>query len=183
MQVSLIVPIILVLSLLSPATAASLDGLEKMGTGKVNYLGFIKVYDAELYSTKKQTTHILDADRSKCLVLQYAVSVTADDFVTAAEAILTRQHEKAVIENLQSEINAIHSNYTDVKSGDRYMLCYDASLQETALFFNNEKVVSVVSGPFSTLYFGIWLGPENPIDEDLRDDLLKTQPGSNSTGS
>lgn len=164
--------------LILPALAfALLPGLEDVGKGKVNYLRFIKVYDANLFARPDTPqSSILDQDTSRCLVLKYAVSISAEDIIAGAEAILKGQQAVEEIERMRTDIDTMHNAYTDVKSGDSYALCYDSSLLTTTLLFNEKEVASIVSADFATAYFAIWLGNDNVIDKSLKNDLLKQLP-------
>jgi len=42
----------------------------------------------------------------------------------------------------------------------------------TTLSYNGGVLVSVDSPDFAEIYFSIWLGKTDPLDETLRDDLL-----------
>ncbi|CAG36873.1 hypothetical protein [Desulfotalea psychrophila] len=56
----------------SPVTSS----MQKLGEGEAYYLGFIKVYDASLYSSKfSGIKDILNAEISKCLHLEYQVDI------------------------------------------------------------------------------------------------------------
>lgn len=156
-----------------PAFAVTaLDGLESIGSGQARYLGFIKVYDAELYAEKNSSGSILNADISKCLVLTYSVDLAAEDFVDAANTILQKQHDEQTLAVLSEELDAVHKNYLNVQKGDRYTLCYTAPEEKTTLLLNDREVVSINSAQFAKLYFGIWLGSENTLDASLKKDLL-----------
>lgn len=158
-----------------PAGAfGSIVGLELHGKGEFRYLGFIKVYDAALYlQNPAATDEILDAGTSRCLKLDYTVPLRADDFKMGAFKILSRQHTPEKLASVNFEIERLHNAYRDVREGDSYSLCYDASRQTTTLVLNQQELVTIASPDFAEIYFGIWLSPENPMDEDLRNQLLK----------
>ena len=166
--------IIVFLIFITPAAAfGSLSGLEKHGTGEFRYLGFIKVYEAELYvQTPAAAEEILDGKTSRCLKLQYSVALKADDFRKSAIKILSRQHSPETLERVKSEIERLHNAYREVGEGDSYSLCYDAENQTTTLSLNQQELVSIASPEFAEIYFGIWLGENEPLDEELRKQLL-----------
>jgi hypothetical protein len=146
----------------------------QIGSGSVHYLGIIKVYDATLSVNQAvPKERILGDEVSKCLKLEYAVSLTVEDFIKGAEMVLQRQHSKEIISEAREPIDALHAQYRDVEKGDYYNLCYDSASSTTTLSLNKEKLVNVVSANFARLYFGIWLGPEAPLDAQLRNDLLQ----------
>ena len=156
--------------------ASCLGGIESMyvqGHGEARYLGFIKVYDASLYTySPASQENILAAETSRCLKLDYAVPLNSDDFIKAADMIMTRQNQPDRINRIKSEIDRLQKAYRSVASGDSYTICYSAVTNETTLSLNGQELVSIVSADFASVYFGIWLGPKAPLDETLRDSLL-----------
>ena len=142
-------------------------------------MGFIKVYDVALYAdTLSSGQGVMDLETSRCLKLTYDVSLAVKDFVLGAETILARQHSPEGITKLRKEIDMLHSAFLDVKKGDSYYLCYDAPQRLTTLTLNDTELVAVPSKEFAEAYFGIWLGAVQPIDEKLRDLLLKGSGGN-----
>ncbi len=159
------------LALHSPARSAA--QLEPIGSGSVRYLGLIKVYDATLYAPPQSSeTAILGGEQSICLQLDYAVDVPSSAFIEAAETILARQHEPDVLARVRPQIDVIHGSYRDVGDGDSYRLCYDDTSGRSRLALNDEVLATVDSSEFAAIYFGIWLSPDQPLDESLRDDLF-----------
>jgi len=155
------------------AHADSVDELVVRGEGNIRYMGFIRVYDAELLAPADAVlTDVLQARRSFCLRLTYSVDLTAENFITAAEEILSRQYSPGQLATYRSEIDKIHQAYRAVGKGDRYRLCYDAESQSTQLILNDEVLVSVKSTEFAILYAGIWLDAKQPLDAGLRKRLL-----------
>jgi hypothetical protein len=145
-----------------------------VGEGEVYYMGFIKVYDAALYvESKTNSQEIIDPETSRCLKLTYEVSLAVEDFVRGAETVLARQHSPGEIAHLRQEIDILHGAYRDVGKGDSYSLCYDAPRRLTTLALNDTELVAIHSNDFAEAYFGIWLGAVEPIDEKLRDQLLR----------
>jgi len=158
---------------------ATISGMNLMGKGEVYYMGFIKVYDAALYAnTKNGSLAVMDSETSRCLKLTYDVSLAVKDFVLGAETVLARQHSPEGITKLRKEIDMLHAAYRDVDEGDSYYLCYDAPQRLTTLTLNDTELVAVRSKEFAEAYFGIWLGEVQPIDEKLRDRLLRGSGGN-----
>ena len=171
--IRLLVILLFYYPLSSMGTAASIENMQLLGKGTAYYLKFIKVYDASLYSEPLAgSQNILDRDVSKCLQLQYSVGVDAEDFITSANTILTRQFTTEQLNEVATELEILHGGYTDVEEGDSYTLCYLKTTQTTTLALNNQEVVSVSSPDFAEIYFSIWLGKTDPLDEELREDLL-----------
>lgn len=159
--------------LFAGSAKANIGNMELRGKGDVNYLGFIKVYDAFLYTYQPNDIEdILSTDTSKCLKLEYSVSLKAKDFITSADQILNRQHPPETLQKVKNEITDLNEAYRPIKAGDNYLLCYDAPSKTTQLHLNSQPVLEIVSAPFSEIYFGIWLGSKEPIDADLRKSLL-----------
>ena len=147
--------------------------MHKLGQGEAYYLGFIKVYDASLYSSELAgKKHILSVDVSKCLYLEYSVGVEKEDFVKAANTVLNRQFSEEQLERVNGDIEKLHQGYRDVQDGDSYTLCYSSADKVTTLSYNGGVLVSVNSPDFAKIYFSIWLGTTDPLNDTLRDDLL-----------
>jgi hypothetical protein len=152
---------------------ATVSGMNLLGRGEVNYMGFIKVYDAALYANTHESGQVvMDDETSRCLKLTYDVALSVKDFVLGAETILKRQHSPEKITELRKEIDMLHNAYRDVQKGDSYYLCYDAPQRQTTLTLNDTELVTITSKEFAEVYFGIWLGENEPIDERLRERLL-----------
>lgn len=169
----LLVLIIFFYPLSSMSTAAGIENMQLLGKGEAYYLKFIKVYDAALYSEKLgEGADILDRNISKCLYIQYAVGVEADDFIAAANTILTRQFSPERLSEVAGELETLHKGYRDVQEGDSYTLCYSNVSETTTLAFNGQEIVSVSSPDFAEVYFSVWLGKTDPLNEKLRKNLL-----------
>jgi len=152
---------------------AGIENMQLLGKGEAYYLKFIKVYDAALYGEDLvEKKDILDKNISKCLLLQYSVDIGADDFITAANTVLARQFSTKQLGEVSRELEILHGGYQDVKKGDQYTLCYFKAAETTTLALNGEELVAVSSADFSEIYFSIWLGKTNPLDEKLRTNLL-----------
>ncbi len=159
--------------LFMPSAGHSENDLNLVGEGDVRYLGFIKVYKAQLYAnTSSIEPDILNPSVSKCLNLTYSVSLVPENFIEGAETILQRQHSPALIHEYKDQLERLHAAYKPVDEGDQYRLCYDSIQKTTRLLLNGEELAAITSADFSSLYFGIWLGKKAPIDEGLRDNLL-----------
>ena len=149
------------------------DSMQIRGQGNVYYLKFIKVYTASLMTQKStDLDNILDPDVSKCLKLVYDVSLTSENFIEGANTVLARQYTTEFLDTLRQEIDSLHDAYLPVEKGDHYMLCYDSESAKTSLQLNDRELVEIVSREFSSLYFGIWLSPEKPLDEELQRSLV-----------
>ena len=155
------------------AYSNSVDNMELHGSGEAYYLKFIKVYDASLYTAQPANEEeIIRGAVSKCLLLQYEVSLKQKDFIKAANTVLERQFTAEQLESVKGEIDRLHAGYVDVKDGDQYSLCYDSKESSTSLSHNGQQLVRIDSKPFAKIYFSIWLGNDSPLDDKLRDNLL-----------
>jgi hypothetical protein len=165
---------LLLMAILLPKTVTAIpEDMELVGAGKAKYLGFITVYDAALYVRNKEAMEeILSPDTSRCLKLDYAVEVSPEDFIRAADTILKRQHDKDILTRVEPEINKLHRSYSKVAKGDNYTLCYDSAARATTLYRNSLPQVEIVSEEFAEIYFGIWLGAKDPLSDGLRNRLL-----------
>ncbi|MFT5698279.1 MAG: hypothetical protein ACI8ZB_001133 [Desulforhopalus sp.] len=147
--------------------------MQKLGEGQAYYLKFIKVYDATLYWLEQvEGKNILSSDVSKCLSLEYVVDIGKKDFIKAANSVLKRQFSREQLAPVSSEIETFHQSYQDVRDGDSYTLCYNSMEKVTSLSYNRSNISTIHSPAFAEIYFSIWLGNSNPLDENLRDDLL-----------
>lgn len=165
--------LIALIILVVPINGFSENALQLIGKGEVKYLRFIKVYEAELYVADSQNkVDILSPDVTKCLQLTYAVSLVPENFVEGAETILQRQHSPSYLDTFSAQIKRLHNAYQPVEEGDQYQLCYSAEDTTTRLILNNKELAAIDSPEFSSLYFGIWLYENSPIDSTLRKNLL-----------
>jgi hypothetical protein len=175
-MLGLVKAIVALVFLFAPATmsfATNTGNMHLLGQGKAYYLGFIKVYDAYFYSEQiLPESDILNSGVSKCLRLEYAVDVGRKDFITAANKVLSRQFTPERLKTVEKELNALHDGYKDVKEGDSYSLCYRDADETTTLSLNGAEIVAIPSAEFAEIYFSIWLGSSNPLDKDLRNNLL-----------
>jgi hypothetical protein len=161
--------------------ATTMESMQLLGSGEARYLRFIKVYDASLYANQPVAAEdILNKDISKCLNLEYVVAVGKEDFITAANTVLDRQFSKTELNTVGTELEALHHSYIDVKKGDKYTLCYNNTGYQTTLAHNGIELVTVNSPAFAAMYFSIWLGSTNPLDEKLRNKLLENTVKSSS---
>lgn len=159
--------------ILSGISVAASDEMTLRGRGMIKYLGLIQVYDAALYTKHPgDTANILDPEISKCLRLDYKVSLSPENFIKGANTILKRQHLPETLNRIEQEISTFHEVYRPVAEGDHYQLCYDGDKKVTTLLLNQKELISIESSEFGNIYLGIWLGPKEPIDEELRDNLL-----------
>jgi hypothetical protein len=139
------------------------------GQGSVYYAGLFHVYDAALYlPPQSPPRQALDNTLARCLVLHYRISLSRQQFIEAATAVLQRQIED--ISPLMPRLRHLHAAYRDVQPGDRYALCY-LPQSGTELRLNGRPLLRIEGEDFARAYFGIWLA-EAAISEPLRAALL-----------
>jgi hypothetical protein len=155
-------------SLIFSTAHASTDNWPLRAKGEVRYLKFIKVYDASLFSPNDVTAEtILNPNVSKCLKLDYAVSLSVDKFRLATNSILNRQHSAEFLTKIKTPLEQLQSSYKAVKKGDYYRLCYNGKTQKIRLDLNKNKLVEIQSAELAKAYLGIWLSKNDPISKPL----------------
>lgn len=167
--------ILISLIVVLPVSIQGMDfhNMQLQGSGTVHYMGFIKVYDAYLYTDPTTFPgEVLSATSSRCLKLTYSVNLSKENFIEAAEKILSRQHDSQTLKKVKPHLDLLHSAYEEVRDGDSYVLCYDGNARTTRLFLNGLEQVQIESANFATVYFGIWLGKNNPLSDELRRKLM-----------
>ncbi len=161
------------MSLPSCLSAAVTDGMTLQGSGKIRYLMF-DVYRAKLYTepVPPGNASVLTG-LSRCLILSYDVDIKAQDMIKAAEKVLARQYNADYLNRFREQIDQLHRSYRPVTTGDSYSLCYNAEDETTTLSLNDSSLVTISSRDFAEIYFGIWLSPDQPIDEKLQQQLTE----------
>ncbi|OOG24584.1 hypothetical protein B1C78_08555 [Thioalkalivibrio denitrificans] len=145
--------------------------LELKGAGLARYALFIRVYGAGLYGPQGVPAQgLLEQDERKRLEIEYFVDIEASDLARAADTILERQLEPALLQALAPRIDRLHDAYRPVRPGDRYVMEYLPG-HGTELRLNGETLVTIEGRDFARAYFGIWLG-DRPLSSSLRDALL-----------
>lgn len=140
------------------------------GTGLLRYRIFIKGYVAALYLREKLAPEGILGDVPRRLEIAYFWSLDAKDFAKATVEGIARNVDPATYEEFRDRIEQLNALYEDVEPGDRYALTYIPGVG-TELSLNDRRLGSVPGAGFSSALFAIWLG-DDPLDEDLRDQLL-----------
>ncbi|HMO04609.1 MAG TPA: chalcone isomerase family protein [Kiritimatiellia bacterium] len=155
-----------------PATVTLSDGvtLERRGVSQLTVGYIFKVYHAALYLPPGSGPEDALADAPRHLEIHYLRNISREDFIKAADDMLTAQHAPEVIRSIQAGIDQINALYRDVKKGDRYALTYQPGIG-TTLTFNGEVQGVIEGADFARIYFSIWLGENNPYQE-FRDRLV-----------
>ena len=116
------VRIILVLVMPSLASARHTE-MVLAGFGKNTYLGFITLYDAELFAQSADTySSILNEDAARFLSLYHSVSLNPEELIAGMDAILKHQHTQEKLDRLRIHRDNLHNGYEDINSGESYSL-------------------------------------------------------------
>ena len=125
MKKLLLLFLLLALIALPLPAQSTVDEMVKVGNGEVRYLGIFKVYDAQLLAPESiPRNEILSKSTPRCLVLDYALSLSAEDLAKGGDVVLARQQSQERLDKLREYIDILHKSYVDVKDGDSYSLCY-----------------------------------------------------------
>lgn len=146
------------------------EALPLHGVGLLRYKKFIKAYVAALYMDGRTSPKDVLSDVPKRLELEYFWAIKGPDFGKKANEILKNSFPPETLSPIKPRIDQIHSQYRDVKPGDRYSLTYIPGTG-TELALNQQKIVTIPGADFAKVYFAIWLGPESG-NEDLKNQLL-----------
>jgi hypothetical protein len=144
--------------------------LERKGVSQLTVGYVFKVYNAAFYQPAGTGPGDALADVPRHLEIDYLRNISREDFIQAADDMLTKQHAPEVIQSIQAGIDQINQWYQSVGKGDRYTLTYQPGVGTTLAF--NGEVKGVVEGEeFARIYFSIWLGENNPY-KSFRDRLV-----------
>ena len=156
---------------LFPATMTVGDvTLERKGVSQLTVGYIFKVYEAAFYQPAEAGPGDALADIPRHLEIDYLRAISREDFIKAADDMLSEQHDPEVIRSIQAGIDQINLLYQDVRKGDRYALTYIPGVGTTLAF--NSEVKGVIQGSeFARIYFSIWLGENNPY-KSFRDRLV-----------
>jgi hypothetical protein len=144
--------------------------LERMGTGILRYMGFIKAYAGALYTLPGTDPETVLDDSPKRLEVEYFVALKGEDFGPATCKGLSRNISAEMIDRLRERIDYHNSLYVDVRPGDRYALTYLPG-QGTELSLNGKRLGVIQGADFASAIFSLWLG-ETPFDRRFKQALL-----------
>lgn len=146
------------------------NNLERMGTGILKYMGFIKAYAGALYTLPGTDPEAILDDSPKRLEVEYFVALKGEDFGPATYKGLTRNISADMIDRLRERIDYHNSLYVDVRPGDRYALTYLPG-HGTELSLNGNSLGVIEGADFASAIFSLWLG-EKPFDRRFKQALL-----------
>lgn len=118
---------------------------------------------------------ILDADTPRHLEIEYFYEISAEDIVRASNHVLGEQLTDSELDQHRDDLDRWHAAYRKVTDGDRYGMTYLPG-EGTSLRLNGERLVSVPGNAFASIYFGIWLKPNDPLSKKLRRGLIADLP-------
>jgi hypothetical protein len=144
--------------------------LERMGTGVLRYMGFIKAYAGALYTLPGTDPEAVLEDSPKRLEVEYFVALKGEDFGPATDKGLSRNISAEKIDRLRARIDHHNSLYVDVRPGDRYALTYLPG-HGTELSLNGRPLGVIEGADFASAIFSLWLG-KKPFDRRFKQALL-----------
>lgn len=144
--------------------------LEKCGSGDLRKGWVFKVYDAAFYLEEGVATERYQENVPKKLTIRYNMDIKADVLTEAAEMVLNDLFSEDELAPVRDRIAAIDKAYKDVTKGDEYALFYHPSKGST-LLHNGTEVITIPGYDFAKVYFDIWLGGHEKLN-DLSRELL-----------
>ncbi|WP_394758310.1 chalcone isomerase family protein [Flavobacterium sp.] len=137
---------------------------------------WVDVYVQALYLTNlsQEAQYILDSDTEMAVRLQIISNMVSSKKLSKS---LNKGMEKSVgkenLKQFESQIALLESllNSEDTKKDDAFNLIYNP-IDKSIWVYKNDKMQGKIPGfEFKKAFFGIWLS-NNPVDEDLKKDLL-----------
>lgn len=129
----------------------------------------VKVYVMGLYleEASGDADKIIHSDGAGKIVMQFVRKVGASKLKKGWEDGFRKNDPEAG--SIAKEIEAFKASMRDVKKGERLIL--DLHGDRVEVFFDDEKVASIVGTSFQRGLLSIWLGPEPP-NSDLKNGIL-----------
>ncbi|MFT0475981.1 chalcone isomerase family protein [Pseudomonas antarctica] len=129
------------------------------------------VYAAALYAPADiSAKQAWDQQKRLRLTLYYFRDIDRNDVIKAALTTLKRQQSRATLARLKPELNQLHANIHNIRSGDRYALDFHPG-RGLSLEINEQVVFSSGDDELAKAYLGIWLAPKG-LSDSLRKSLL-----------
>ena len=140
---------------------------QAQGQATAKWLGWIDIYEAQLWvGPDVNRSNLLADDTPVRLKLCYQRSLSADDFVKAAESGLPDSLPPAH----QQAVDQLHARYQAVEAGDCYQLEHNPA-QGLQLQRNGRTVFATDTPGFKAVYLGLWLG-DSALSEEVKQQLL-----------
>ena len=137
---------------------------------------WVDVYVQALYLTSlsQEAQYILDNDTEMGIRIQILSNLVSSKKLTKS---LNNGMEKSVgkenMKQFESQITLLESllSTEDTKKDDAFNLIYNPIDTSIWVYKNNKLEGKIPGFEFKKAFFGIWLS-NNPVDEDLKNDLL-----------
>ena len=137
---------------------------------------WVDVYVQALYLTSlsQEAQYILDSDTEMGIRIQILSNLVSSKKLTKS---LNNGMEKSVgkenMKQFESQIMLLESllSTEDTKKDDAFNLIYNPIDTSIWVYKNNKLEGKIPGFEFKKAFFGIWLS-NNPVDEDLKNDLL-----------
>ncbi|WP_395046873.1 chalcone isomerase family protein [Flavobacterium sp.] len=137
---------------------------------------WVDVYVQALYlsSLSQEAQYILDNDTEMGIRIQILSNLVSSKKLTKS---LNNGMEKSVgkenMKQFESQITLLESllSTEDTKKDDAFNLIYNPIDTSIWVYKNNKLEGKIPGFEFKKAFFGIWLS-NNPVDEDLKNDLL-----------
>jgi len=130
-----------------------------------------KVYVAGLYTetASKDAAKVIATDEVKRVRMHMLRDLEKAKIVDAIRDGFEKNN-KAQFAALKTRLDRFVSVIPDLKKGDELLLTY-APGKGTTISSKSGQTLSVAGKDFADALFSVWLGA-NPVDEDLRDEML-----------
>jgi hypothetical protein len=146
------------------------DDLELRGSGRFTWLWY-KVYDVALWLPAEVPAAQVLEDRPRRIAFRYLRAFTAAELAKATSKTVEERIGSTPRVEIDAGVTAINALWPAVVVGDELILDYRPGSGTTVT--HNATVLGTVAGSaFASVLFAVWLGSD-PIDEDLRDGLLR----------
>lgn len=148
------------------------ETLTLAGTGVARYRVVFTVYAAALYVPEGTSRdRVLAAGTPRRLEIAYFYDIEPEDIIRAANTVLERQIGEDGMAAIEARLARFQGWFEAVEDGDRYRMDYVPG-EGTTLSFNGDPVGTIEGADFAEAYFGIWLAPDAPLSDSLRDNLI-----------
>ncbi|WP_395056892.1 chalcone isomerase family protein [Flavobacterium sp.] len=137
---------------------------------------WVDVYVQALYLTSlsQEAQYILDNDTEMGIRIQILSNLVSSKKLTKSlNAGMEKSVGKENMKQFESQIVLLESMLSteDTKKGDAFNLIYNPIDTSIWVYKNNKLQGKIPGFEFKKAFFGIWLS-NNPVDEDLKNDLL-----------
>ena len=137
---------------------------------------WVDVYVQALYLTSlsQEAQYILDSDTEMGIRIQILSNLVSSKKLTKSlNAGMEKSVGKENMKQFESQITLLESllSTEETRKGDAFNLIYNPIDASIWVYKNNKLEGKIPGFEFKKAFFGIWLS-NNPVDEDLKKDLL-----------